>query len=213
MVINLDCHPITSIGLIQTFRLQQIMAIGKKDETFRLQIAPGLERDLPVVTLSGTGKSIASFVMLGDVELNEKCARILVDRFRTQGLLERFDMLVALEAKGIALVHETARILGHPFFVVVRKTVKRYMVSPLMVPVTSITSGGEQTLVLDGRDAERIKGHRVCLIEDVIATGGSVVAACDLIKYAGAEVTVIATVLQKGDFSDPRLVYLQKTEM
>lgn len=178
-----------------------------------MQIAPGLERDLPVVTLSGTGKSIASFVMLGDVELNVKCAQLLVERFRTEGLLDKFDMLVALEAKGIALVHETARILGHPFFVVVRKTVKRYMVSPLMVPVTSITSGGEQTLVLDGRDAERIKGHRVCLIEDVIATGGSVVAACDLIKYAGAEVTVIATVLQKGDFSDPRLVFLQKTEM
>ena len=201
------------IGLIKSFRLQQIMAIDKKGETFRLQIAPGLERDLPVVTLSGTGKSIASFVMLGDVELNEKCAHLLVERFRTQGLLERFDMLVALEAKGIALVHETARILGHPFFVVVRKTVKKYMVSPLMVPVASITSSGEQTLVLDGRDAERIKGHRVCLIEDVIATGGSVVAACDLIKYAGAEVTVISTVLQKGDFSDPRLVYLQKTEM
>ena len=53
-------------------------------------------------------------------------------------------MLVALEAKGIALVHETARILGHPFFVVVRKTVKKYMVSPLMVPVTSIRSGGSR---------------------------------------------------------------------
>ena len=84
------------------------------------------------------------------------------------------------------------------------------MVNPLMVPVTSITSTGEQTLVLDGRDADLIKGHRVCLIEDVIATGGSVAAACDLIKYAGAEVTVIATVLLKGDYTDPRLVYLQK---
>jgi adenine phosphoribosyltransferase len=82
-----------------------------------------------------------------------------------------------------------------------------------MVPVTSITSLGEQTLVLDGRDADRIKGHRVCLIEDVIATGGSILAACDLVKYAGAEVTVISTVLLKGDFQDPRLVYLLKPPM
>ncbi len=182
----------------------------KKEKTHLLHLQPGLERELPMVTLAGTTKRVASFVMLGDVELNVKCAAMLVERFKAERLLEKFDMLVALEAKGIALVHETARQLGHPFFVVVRKTVKKYMTKPLMVPVTSITSTGEQTLVLDGRDAERLRGHRVCLIEDVIATGGSVLAACDLIHYAGAEVTVIATVLLKGDFQDPRLVYLQK---
>jgi adenine phosphoribosyltransferase len=183
------------------------MTADRKEETFLLQLAPDLARELPIVTHIGTNKRVASFVMLGDVELNEKCALLLVEKFRAEGLMERFDMLVALEAKGIALVHVTARILGHPLFVVIRKTVKRYMVNPLMVPVTSITSAGEQILVLDGRDAELIKGHRV------IATGGSVAAACDLIKYAGAEVTVIATVLLKGDYSDSRLVYLQKPSL
>ena len=186
------------------------MAPVRKEEKFLLRLAPDLVRELPVVTHAGTDRRVASFVMLGDVELNEKCAQLLVEKFRSDGLMDKFDMLVALEAKGIALVHVTARILGHPFFVVVRKTVKRYMVNPLMVPVSSITSVGDQTLVLDGRDADRIRGHRVCLIEDVIATGGSVAAACDLISYAGAEVTVIATVLLKGDYADPRLVYLQK---
>jgi len=193
--------------------VQEDMATDKKGEKFLLQLAPDLKRELPVVTHAGTTRRVASFVMLGDVELNERCAQLLIDRFRANGLLKKFDMLVALEAKGIALVHVTARILGYPFFVVVRKSVKRYMINPLMVPVTSITSVGEQTLVLDGLDAERIKGHRVCLIEDVIATGGSVMAACDLIRYAGAEVTVIATVLFKGDFDDPRLIYLQKPPM
>jgi len=187
--------------------------MNTKKETFLLRLDAGLERELPIVTLAGTNKRIASFVMLGDVELNEKCAQLLVDRFRVARLLEKFDMLVALEAKGIALVHETARKLGYPFFVVVRKNVKNYMVRPLMVPVSSITSSGLQTLVLDGWDAERLRGHRVCLIEDVIATGGSIQAACDLVRYSGAEVTVIATVLLKGGFSDPRLVYLQKSPM
>jgi adenine phosphoribosyltransferase len=187
--------------------------MNEKEETLILRLAPNLERELPVVTLAGTNKRIASFVMLGDVELNEKCAQLLVDRFGAEGLLDKFDMLVAVEAKGIALVHEVARKLGHSFFVVIRKTAKRYMVKPLMVPVTSITSLGEQTLVLDGRDADRIKGHRVCLIEDVIATGGSILAACDLVRYAGAEVTVISTVLLKGEFQDPRLVYLLKPPM
>jgi adenine phosphoribosyltransferase len=185
----------------------------QNEEGFTLRIAPGLERTLPVITLAGTDHRIASFVMLGDVELNEACARIFAERFRSEGLLERFDLLVAVEAKGITLTHETARALGHAHFVVIRKTVKRYMVNPMIVPVSSITSSGTQTLVIDGRDAERVKGRRVCLIEDVIATGGSIRAACDLIKTAGGEVTVIAAVLLKGDFQDPRLVYLQKPPM
>jgi len=59
-------------------------------------------------------------------------------------------------------------------------------------------------------------GSKVCgysSLEDVIATGGSIQAACELIRVAGGEVTVIATVLLKGDFSDPRLISLQKPEM
>ena len=187
--------------------------MSKKEETFTLRLAADLERELPIITLQGTNHRVASFVMLGDVELNEKCAQMLVERFRSEHLLEKFNLLVAIEAKGITLVHETARALGHPYFVVIRKSVKRYMLNPMIVPVTSITSPGTQTLVLDGRDVGRIKGRRVCLVEDVIATGGSVQAACDLVQLAGGEVTVIATVLLKGDFKDPRLVYLYRPPM
>jgi adenine phosphoribosyltransferase len=129
--------------------------------------------------------------MLGDVELNEKCARLLIRRLRADGLLARFDLLGAIEAKGITLAHETARQLGHPRVVVIRKSVKRYMVRPLAVPVSSITSGKGQQLVLDGRDADRVRGRRLCLIEDVIATGGSVRAACALLAQAAAEVATI----------------------
>lgn len=179
-------------------------------DTFLLKLAPDLERELPLVTLSGTDKQIASFVMLGDVELNTKCAELLVDKMKSRNLLDKFDILVALEAKGIAITHECARLLNIPYYVVIRKSVKKYMVSPVTVPVESITSFGEQTLVLNGLDAERIEGKRVCITEDVIATGGSVRAACKLIEKAGGEVTVIASVLLKGEFDDPRLVYYHR---
>ena len=180
------------------------------EETFLLRLAPDLERELPIVKLSGTDKRIASFVMLGDVELNARCAELLVEKMKTKNLLEKFDMVVALEAKGIALAHEFAQILNFPYYVVIRKSVKKYMISPNTVPVKSITSFGEQTLVRNGLDAERINDKKVCIIEDVIATGGSVRAACNLIEKAGGVVTVIATVLLKGDFEDPRLLYYHK---
>ena len=182
-------------------------------KTFRLDLGPDLSRDLPIITLRGRDKQIASFVMLGDVELNKKCAAYLVEKMRKQGLLEKFDYLVTIEAKGITLAHEVAALLNYNRFVVIRKTAKKYMQRPLMVPSESITSGGNQTIVLDGLDIDRLRGKRVCLVEDVIATGGSVEAACNLINAVGAEVAVIAAVLLKGDFDDPRLVYLASPEM
>jgi adenine phosphoribosyltransferase len=189
------------------------MASKLVKESFLLKLAPDLERELPIVTLSGTDKTIASFVMLGDVELNNKCAKLLLEKIQSKGLMDAFDMVVAIEAKGIALTHEVAHMLNLPYYVVIRKTVKKYMVQPITVPVESITSFGQQTIVLNGMDAERIQGKRVCIIEDVIATGGSIRAACKLIEKAGGEVTVIATVLVKGDFDDPRLVYYHKPPM
>jgi len=185
----------------------------KNKETFHLELGPELSRELPVIKLRGTEKNIASFVMLGDVDLNKKSALYLVEKMRTENLLGTFDYLVTLEAKGITLTHEVAALLEHPLFVVIRKSAKKYMQRPLMTPSDSITSGGNQILVLDGRDIEKIRGKRICLIEDVIATGGSVRAACDLLEAVGAEVIVIAAVLLKGSFSDPRLITLAEPEM
>ena len=185
----------------------------EEPKKFRLELGPDLYRDLPILKLRGTEKEIASFVMLGDVELNKKCARYLVDKMEKLDLLKEFDYLVTLEAKGITLTHEVAALLNHPRFVVIRKSAKKYMQRPLMMPSDSITSGSDQVIVLDGLDIQRIRGKRVCLLEDVIATGGSVRAACDLLESVGAEVTLIGCVLLKGSFEDPRLVYLKEPEM
>jgi len=192
---------------------KETLAKNPVEETFLLELGPDVKRRLPVITLRGSDKRIASFVMLGDVELNEKCADLLVERFRRDGLTDRFDVLAAIEAKGITLVHEIAKRLDHSYFIVIRKSVKKYMVDPLTCPVRSITSAGQQMLVLDGRDRERIRNKRVCLIEDVIATGGSVRGAQGLIESAGANLTLIATVLLKGAFEDPRLVFLHRPPM
>ena len=94
----------------------EIMKPKLVKETFLLKLGPDLERELPLINLSGTDKRIASFVMLGDVELNAKCAALLVDQMKSRDLLDKFDILVALEAKGIALTHECARLLNLPYY-------------------------------------------------------------------------------------------------
>ena len=55
--------------------------------------------------LQGTNQRAASFVMLGEGELSEKCAQLLVERFRTVGLLGRFNLLPGSRAEVSVRVH------------------------------------------------------------------------------------------------------------
>jgi adenine phosphoribosyltransferase len=47
------------------------------------------------------------------------------------------------------------------------------MKNPVIEKVKSITTAGEQFLVLDGIDVEKIRGRNVCIVDDVVSTGGS----------------------------------------
>ena len=73
------------------------------------------------------------------------------------------------------------------------------MKDPLLVNVSSITTEGEQTLCLDGIDAETIKNKRVVIVDDVISTGASVKAIRKLAQSAGAEVVAEAAILTEGN--------------
>ena len=53
-------------------------------------------------------------------------------------------------------------------YVVLRKSAKPYMLAPLKIKIKSITPSKPQILVLDGRDAKKISGKKVCLVDDVI---------------------------------------------
>ncbi len=96
------------------------------------------------------------------------------------------------EAKGIPLVHEVSRLLGLPYYIVARKSVKPYMAEPLVDEVVSITTQKAQTLCLDGKDALAVKGRRVAIVDDVISTGESLSAIERLLEKAGAEIVAKA---------------------
>ena len=148
----------------------------------------GLKRQLPYVRI-GENLALASFVVLSDTELIQTVAPELLRR------LPEVDVLMTAEAKGICLTYELSRLLGMKDFVVARKSRKPYMVDPISHTVNSITTQKEQTLWLDGYEAEKIRGKRVALIDDVIATGESIGAIESLAKAAGANVVAKAAIL------------------
>lgn len=148
----------------------------------------GVKRKLPYVKIKDT-LALASFVCLSDTELIEAVAPELVKR------LPEVDYLMTAEAKGMCLTYEMSRLMGMKEFIVARKSRKPYMQDPIGCTVTSITTQSEQTLYLNGVDAEKIRGKRVALIDDVIATGESIRAIEELAKQAGAEVVAKAAIL------------------
>ena len=171
-------------------------------KTYTLNVA-GLTRELPIIKLS-YDLSIASFVILGDTEIVRKTAPIIAKK------LPEVDFIVTAEAKGIPLAYEISRVLNLNEYVVARKSIKAYMEEPIEVEVNSITTTNSQKLYLNNRDAKKIKGKRIVLVDDVISTGQSLKALERLVEKAGGKVLAKAAILAEGDAKDRKdIIFLE----
>lgn len=172
-------------------------------KTYTLNLA-GLTRTLPLVDIS-ENTAYASFVCISDTCLVQAAAPLLAEK------IQDCDVILTAEAKGIALAYEVSKCLGHPYFVVARKSVKSYMKDPIFVDVHSITTFDDQKLYLDGSDIEKLAGRKVCLLDDVVSTGGSLHALKQLCEKAGGVVTSNACLLAEGKAAKRKdLIYLEE---
>lgn len=170
---------------------------------YRMNIA-GLERDLPICPVT-EDLYIAGFVIFGDPELTVACAAELLKK------APEYDYIITAEAKGIPLAHEMARQAGDKKYILARKGPKLYMRDIMDVAVKSITTAKEQHLYLDGADAERMKGKKILLVDDVISTGESLAALEALVNKAGGIICGRMAILAEGDAQDrDDLIYLEK---
>ena len=158
--------------------------------TYEIDIA-GMKRQLPLCPVTDD-LYIGAFVMFGDVELTVHAAAELLKR------VPEFDYIVAPEAKSIPLAYEMSRQSGINYLIA-RKKAKAYMTGVFEVRVQSITTAGEQTLIIDTADAEKIRGKRVLILDDVISTGESLRATEELLNRAGGIIVAKAAVLAEGD--------------
>ena len=170
---------------------------------YRMNIA-GLDRDLPLCPISDE-LMIGAFVIFGDPELTTACAEALLAR------APEYDYLITAEAKGIPLVNEMARLAGNQTYFLARKAPKLNMTGVLEAEVHSITTEKDQKLYLDVADAERMKGKKILIVDDVISTGESLHALEQLVTQVGGEICGRMAILAEGDAQErPDLIYLEK---
>ena len=161
--------------------------------TYTMTIA-GLKRELPICKVTDD-LYIGAFICFGDAEVTVAAAAEMLKKL--EGI--EYDYLFTAEAKSIPLIHEMARQSGAKKYFIARKGPKVYMPDPIHVEDQSITTAGVQKLYLGRDDADLIRGKRILLMDDVISTGGSLLAMEELIKLAGGIVTGRIAVLAEGD--------------
>ncbi len=171
-------------------------------KSYTLNVA-GVTRELPICPLN-ENLYIAAFVMFSDVELTVACAEALLKK------VPDFDVIVTAESKGIPLAYEMSRLSGKKY-IPARKGVKAYMQDPIIVEDESITTAGKQKLVIDKTDLEYMNDKRILIVDDVISTGGSLLALEQLVHTSTGKVVCKAAVLAEGDAAERTdILFLEK---
>ena len=109
------------------------------------------------------------------------------------------DCVAAVPTMGLDYARLTARKLGLPHYVAMGLSRKFWYDDGLSERMNSSTSPDHfKKLYLDPALLKRLEGTRVVLVDDVINTGTSAVAAIRLLERAGANVVGLAVALTEG---------------
>ena len=161
-------------------------------ETHAVDVA-GVKRNLPLFEVK-PGLKIAVVNILGDTDLVEAAAKGLAQKLAQVA----YEVLVTAEAKSIPLIHALSVQTRKPY-VVLRKSYKPYMGETIQAETLSITTGKPQTLHLDEKDRELVKGKKIVLVDDVISTGSTLEGMRSVLAKADAEIVAEAAIFTEGE--------------
>jgi adenine phosphoribosyltransferase len=154
----------------------------------------GVETPLPIVPLNDTVAIALLMVIDMGVAFGARVGAALADAARPLAP----EIVVGAATLGIPVAIEVSRALGLDDYVVLQKSPKIHLADALRESLRSVTSHGEQVLMLDRRAVPLLAGRRVFVVDDVVSTGSSLAAMLRLVRHAGAEVVGIGVILTEG---------------
>jgi len=140
--------------------------------------------------------------LLKDAEGLKNCIDQLVDRFKN----EKVDLVIGPESRGFIFATPIAYLIGAGF-VPVRK--------PGKLPAETIKSEyaleyGSDSLEIH-KDAIQ-KGQKVLIIDDLLATGGTMETACKLVEQLGGEVVGLGFLIELDELKGRNKLSKYKVE-
>ena len=154
----------------------------------------GFPLDLPIVPIKPDfAISLMMVIDLG-VKFGEHIGQKLAAKL---GPLKP-DIIVGAATLGIPVAIDVSRALGLDRYVILQKSPKIHLGDALVQTITSITSKGEQRLLLDRQAVPLLKGKRVVVVDDVVASGSSLRGSIDLVRKAGGEVIGVGVILTEA---------------
>lgn len=173
--------------------MTQFFAPVVTEQSHTVSVA-GFPVELPLVAIKpDLAISLMMVIDLG-VRFGEHCGKALAEQLSPM----EPDIVVGAATLGIPVAIEVSRALGLDRYVILQKSPKVHLGSALEQKITSITSKGEQRLLLDDRAVPLLKGKRVVVVDDVVASGSSLRGSLELVRKAGGEVVGIGVILTEA---------------
>lgn len=154
----------------------------------------GVTINLPIVPI--TPDFAISLMMV--IDLGVKFGEHIGEKLAQKLAPLQPDVIVGAATLGIPVAIEVSRALGLDDYVVLQKSPKIHLHDALVQTITSITSKGDQNLLLDRRAIPLLQGKRVVVVDDVVASGSSLKGSVDLVRKAGGNVVGIGVILTEA---------------
>ena len=161
-----------------------------------------ISRDLPAVQVGNVNR-VPLVEFIGDSEFTNETAQAMLPL-----IPEGTEILLTVVTNALPLTHEISDRSGIPY-VCARKKRRTYLTDPMIQEVPSMTLGVSETLWLDGLHAQRLKGRKVTIVQDVVASGGTGKALARFVERAGGTVIGYLAAFKQGETELP-LSYLQE---
>ncbi|EPX76462.1 phosphoribosyltransferase family protein [Salipiger mucosus] len=163
------------------------------DQTWNVDV-DGREIDLPIVPISEDLAIALLMIIDVGVRFGEHVGARLAEKLRPHDP----EIIVGTATLGIPVAIETTRALGLDNYVILQKSPKIHLGDALTQTITSITSTGDQRLLLDRRAVPLLEGRRVAVVDDVVASGSSLKGSIELVRQAGGTVVAAGVILTEA---------------